>query len=404
MKDSRKRPFCQPWRPVVGWPHMSRAYLDHAASTPLDPRAAEAVVRALAVAGNPSSVHAEGRAARALIETAREQVAALVAAPASSVVLTSGATEANAIAIRGAFAFAARRAPGRRLRLLASPVEHSSVMDALQVLERDHDAEIVMLPVDDDGVVRIEGVPAFLNDDVAVVAVMYANNVTGVLQPVEAIGALVAAERTRRGKDALPLVFICDAVQAARTEALRPFKSGIDVLTLSSHKIHGPKGVGALIRRPGVILEPLVAAGGQEDGLRGGTENVAAIAGFGAAAELLVGEMKNDALAASALRGAFLNRLASASQGRIRPAVSAPTVPGIVYVVGHGLGEEAVMRLDSQGFAVSAGSACDAGKRRASHVLAAMRGGREGGVRVSFGRGTRQEELVALADALAAFR
>jgi len=384
--------------------HMQQnaAYFDHAASTPLDPRAREAVLRALDLTGNPSSIHGFGRACKEAIETAREQVARLVGAPPSSVVFTSGATEANLLALRGTIDAARRSFPGRRFRALASPVEHASVRAELLLLQEAGAIEVVWMPIDADGVVRAEEVLSLLTEDVVLVAMQWVNNVTGVIQPVAAIGALVVRERVRRGPKGLPLTFACDAVQAVRTLDVRPLDLGVDLCTFSSHKMYGPKGVGALIRRPGLALEPVTVGGGQEDGLRGGTENLPSIAGFGVAAEQLSVSIEKDAVHAASIRHAFLERLASDCGNAIAPLVAAPTVVDIVHLVGRGLDERSVLTLDARGFAVSSGSACDAGKRRSSHVLEAMGRRDRAGLRVCFGRDVREQDAQALADAIAA--
>jgi len=384
---------------MLSFAHMKQStYLDYAASTPLDPRAGEAMMRALAAVGNPSSVHAQGRTVRAFVETAREQVAALVGTPASSVTFTSGATEANALAVRGAIMAAHKAVPGAMPRILCGPTEHSSIMATVRAIEQEGLAAVTWLPVDRDGVVDAEEVLKALGDDVALVVMQWANNVTGVLQPVAKVGMAVMAERARRTKGALPIAFLCDAVQAARTQELRPLAIGIDFLTLSAHKLYGPKGVGALIRRPGALLVPSALGGGQEDGLRSGTENVSGIAGFGAAAAVCLQEKQKDALHAVALRSALLEGLAGTA---LSPLVSAQTVPDIVYLIGKNLGDRAVFALDDQGIAVSSGSACDAGKHAPSHVIAAMGRAGTNGVRLSFGRGTGEGDIT---DAVAALK
>lgn len=376
---------------------MNQAYFDHAASTPLDPSAREAVVRALALTGNPSSIHSFGRACKAVIEEAREKVAQLVGVPASAVAFTSGATEANVLAIRGTIEAVLGTCAGRRPRILASTTEHSSVLEEVLRLEKLGVADVSWINVGVDGVIQIRELDSAMDENVVLVAVQWVNNVTGVVQPVARIGELVQKERAKRGPHGLPIVFACDAVQAIRTIDVRPFAVGIDLCILSAHKMYGPKGIGAIIRRSGAVIAPVAIGGGQEDGLRGGTENLLGIAGFGATAEVMTSRRSQDIVLVSALREAFLSELASGAQTAVHPIVSKNTVPDIVFVAGHGFGELSVLALDAVGSAVSSGSACDAGKRKPSHVLQAMGLQDVGGIRVCFGRETNVAQVRELA-------
>ncbi|MGZ9034852.1 MAG: cysteine desulfurase family protein [Rhodospirillales bacterium] len=324
-------------------------YLDHNATTPLRPEARAAMVEALSVFGNPSSVHRFGRVARRLVEDAREQVAALVGVAPAAVIFTSGGTEANALALAGC----------NRARVLASAVEHSSVLDVRADVER--------IPVDGDGIVELDALDEMLgrSDAPAVVSVMLANNETGATQPVRAVADVAA----RHGA-----VVHCDAVPAAGKVPLDVDGLGVQLLSLSAHKLGGPTGVGALIAT-GTELTPQLRGGGQERRRRAGTENLSGIAGFGAAAET-VGD--GAAIRASAAR-------LEALRDRTETAVSAIT-PGARIVAGSverlantsclltpGVAAETlVMALDLGGVAVSAGSACSSGKVAASHVLRAM--------------------------------
>lgn len=316
---------------------MAYAYLDHNASSPLRPAALDAMVDALAAGGNPSSVHRTGRAARARVDRARRQVASLVDARPADIVFTSGGTEANALALRGA---------GRR-RILISAVEHASVMAAAPHAQT--------IPVDCDGVVELAALERLLvaNDEPTLVSVMAANNETGVLQPID--------EVVRLARAAGALVH-CDAVQAAG----RPFD--VDYLSLSAHKLGGPAGVGALVARAGAPLRPVIAGGGQESGRRGGTENVAGIVGFGAAAQEALGQrdlsLWRDRIEAALLAVAPGARVFGAGARRLgnTSCLGMPGVPA----------ETQVMALDLAGVCVSAGAACSSGKVARSAVLAAM--------------------------------
>lgn len=351
-----------------------RAYLDHNATTPLSPGARAAVVAALDLLGNPSSVHGFGRAARKLVEDARERVAALAGAAPAQVVFTSGGTEANNQALAGA---------GRR-RLLVSSIEHDSVLQAAeggpQAAER--------IPVRPDGVADLAALQRLLRTDgePALVSVMLVNNETGVIQPV------AEAARIAHAAGAL---FHCDAVQAAGRLPIDMNDLGVDLLSLSAHKIGGPKGVGALIVRDGLAVAPLLRGGGQEHRRRAGTENVPGIAGFGrAAAEALAGLPEAGRLAE--LRDDIEARLRAAAPGVALHGAGAPRVANTSCVSMPGVPAEIqLMALDLAGVAASAGSACSSGKVRPSHVLAAMGvpdALASAALRVSLGRETTRAE------------
>lgn len=352
---------------------MSRpTYLDHNASTPVRPAVIEAMAQALAQTGNPSSVHRFGRLARRRIEEAREAVAALAGANPAGVVFTSGGTEANALALRGC---------GRE-RVLVSAVEHDSVLKAVAGAET--------IAVDAAGRVLPEVLAAMLEDDTrpAVVSVMLANNETGVVQPVTDIAAVA------RHHGAL---VHCDAVQAAGRIAVDIGALGVDMLTLSAHKLGGPQGVGALVLADAEApLTPNLPGGGQERSRRAGTENVPGIVGFGEAARAAAQDLADqerlrrmrDRLEGKALAMAPRARAIGAEAPRL-PNTSCLALPGAASGM-------QVMRLDLAGVAVSAGAACSSGKVAASHVLRAM--GLPGGlaecaIRISFGWNSEDEDV-----------
>lgn len=345
-------------------------YLDHNATTPVRPEAAEAVARALATGGNPSSVHAFGRAARRLLEEARESVAALVGAPAADVVFTGGGTEANNLALRGC----------GRPDVVVSAVEHDSVFGAAP--------SAAVAPVDADGVVDIDRLEAMLAGagERAVVSVMLANNETGVVQPV----ARVAETARRHGA-----LVHCDAVQAAGRIALDIKALGVDMLTLSAHKIGGPQGIGALVVGDGVRLEPLLRGGGQERRRRAGTENLPGAAGFGTAARAA-----RAGLQACRVLGDWRDRLEAALKS-VEPDLKifgegAPRLPNTSCLAAPGMPSETqVMALDLAGIAVSAGAACSSGRVGASRVLVAMGGGdlANAAIRISFGWTSRETDV-----------
>jgi len=352
---------------------LTQAYLDWNATGPLRPEAQAAVIVAMAVAGNPSSVHADGRAARRLVEAAREQVAALVGATSRDVVFTSGGTEANMLAL----------SPALGETLLVSAIEHPSVRSGGRFAAAED------IPVTAGGFVDLTALQSLLaGRSRPLVSVMLANNETGVLQPVVEVAAIVHAAGGLLHVDAVqgPGRIPCDF------QAL-----SADLMTLSSHKIGGPQGVGALIKRDGLLLDPQIKGGGQERGARAGTENVAGIAGFGAAAEAVRRGWVREAARMAILRDRFEAGIQAVAPAAVifgREAVRLPnttlfSVPGMKA-------ETAVIAFDLEGVAVSSGAACSSGKVAPSHVLAAMGVAPElarGAIRVSLGYATTDEDV-----------
>jgi cysteine desulfurase len=364
---------------------VERSYFDWNATTPLRPQAAEALREALAVPGNPSSVHAEGRAARRLVEQAREEVAALVGARPGDVFFTSSGTEANMLALTPAIQTADERRP--REKLLISAIEHSSVRTG----GRFPPGAVADIAVDADGKVDL----AALSDALAetsrpLVSIMLANNETGVVQPIAQAAAIVHA--------AGGLLHV-DAVQAAGRIASDINALGADLLTLSAHKIGGPKGVGALIRSREDIHfpEPLIRGGGQERGLRAGTENVAGIAAFGAAAAAVRRQGAAEADHMRALRDKLETGLKAVAPGAVIFGAKAERLPNTTLFAAEGMkAETAVISFDLEGIAVSSGAACSSGKVQPSHVLAAMGVSptlTRGAVRVSLGWTTTETDV-----------
>jgi cysteine desulfurase len=358
-----------------------RVYLDWNATTPLRREAREAMAAAWDLAGNPSSVHAEGRQARKLVEDARTAVAGAVGAQARNVVFTSGGTEANALALTPGL----RRASGSPAnRLLVSAIEHASVLAGGRFAP---DA-IGTVGVTRAGVLDLAHLRAMLEGPPALVSVMLANNETGALQPVTEAAALVHAAGG---------VLHVDAIQAF---GKRPFgidSLNADLLTLSAHKAGGPKGVGALVAAEGVLgLEPLLRGGGQELGRRAGTENVAGIAGFGAAARAAAAALEAGSRRLEGQRRRLENGLREIP-GVIVFSDEVPRLPNTTLFTVPGLrAETAVIGFDLAGIAVSSGSACSSGKVQPSHVLEAMGAGLEmakGAVRLSLGWSTSDADI-----------
>ncbi|MET3892290.1 cysteine desulfurase [Bosea sp. OAE506] len=350
----------------------TRAYLDHNATTPVRPEVVQAMLRALELTGNPSSVHAEGRAARSALDRAREQVAALVGAKAANVVFTSGGTEANATVLSPALMDCdggrdCVRTPASLL--LSSATEHPCVRDGHRFPAQQAEA----LPVDADGLVDTAALTARLERFAvqhpgarALVSVHLANNETGVIQPLAAIASI--------SKRFGALVH-SDAVQAAGKIAVDIEALGVDVLTLSAHKLGGPKGVGAIVFRTGALelADKLLRGGGQERGWRAGTENVPGIVGFGVAAGLAAQALANEGLRLAALRDTLEAGLLALSPQTKLFGLGAPRLPNTSAFATPGLSAETTLiKLDLAGVALSSGSACSSGKVRRSHVLTAM--------------------------------
>ena len=370
-------------------------YLDYAASAPLRAEALAAMLPLLErPAANPSSQHGQGRAARAAVETAREQVAALVGAAPAEVVFTSGGTEADNLAVKGAVL--ARPPEGRHL--VCSAVEHHAVLDAAAWAEADAGARVDLAPVDRLGRVELDRLAPLLQPGrTALVAVMAANNEVGTGQPVAAVADLAHAAGA---------VLLCDAVQAAGLPGVDLAGDGIDLLALAAHKLGGPTGVGALVVRSGTDLRPLLHGGGQERGLRSGTLPAAAIAGFGVAAEAALAERRAGAATAlTALRSRLLAGLRALTPELEVNGDPDPGLPGLLSVRFPGRrAEDLLLLLDRHGVACSAGSACASGAVTPSHVLVAM--GRTPAearetVRFSLGHASTQAEVDAAVAAVA---
>ena len=371
---------------------MTRFSLDHNATSPLRPTAREAIHAALDAVGNASSVHAEGRAARSRIEDSREQVAALVGGRPKNVIFTSGATEALALALRPGW----RGQGGEPAHLLLATTEHVAALDG-----QDFGANATRLPVGADGALDLAALEATLSMHASgkpMLCLQAANNETGVVQPVAA-----AANRIHAASG----LVVCDAVQAVGRIPCDFATTGADMLIVSSHKIGGPQGAGALILRDSALQcgRPLIRGGGQERGFRAGTENVAAIAGFGAAAAEAAANASAESQRTKYLRDALESELLrlvpeatvfGQSAARL-PNTSAFSIPGVSA-------ETLLMAMDLAGVAVSSGSACSSGKVNRSHVLDSMGVAPDlakGALRASFGWSSTEADLHACGAALA---
>jgi cysteine desulfurase len=340
---------------------VQRIYLDHNATTPLLPAAAERMMVVLRDEfGNPSSVHHFGQQAKALIDEARTDVANLISAEPSEVLFTGGGTEADNIAIRGAAE--ALEAAGRR-HLVASAIEHEAVLNTLKALAK-RGWRTTLLPVDRSGIVSPAALREALADDTAVVSVMHANNEIGTIQPIAELARL-AHERGA--------LFHTDAVQSAGKIAIDVRTLGVDMLSMSAHKFYGPKGIGALWIRRGVRVMPILTGGRQERGRRAGTENVAGIVGMGVAARIASGKMGDEDRRLSALRDRLEAGILRSVPGTAVNGSTEARVPNTTNISFDRVEAESLLiALDLQGVAVSTGSACSSGTLEPSHVLKAM--------------------------------
>lgn len=374
---------------------MADIYLDNAATTQPHPAVVEAMTRALTEEfGNPSSLHRKGLAAERLVGAAREAVAQTLAVSAGDIVFTSGGTESNSLAIRGV----AGLAKGRHV--ITTAVEHSSVLTPIRRLAADG-YEVTELPVDAWGRVSAAQVAEALRPDTILVSVMAVNNELGTTQPIAAI-ARVIRQRSASGR---PIAFHVDAVQAWGKIPLRPAAWGTDLMSISAHKVHGPKGAGALYVRRGMRLAPLLGGGDQERGLRPGTENVPGIAGLGAAASVWHRDFEGVAQRTAALRAELREALSAIPDVRINTPPEG-AAPHILHASFPGVrGETLLHRLELDGIYTSTGSACHARDPKPSHVLLAIGLPPDlavSSLRFSLSRFTSGEEVARAAAAVAA--
>ncbi len=350
---------------VTAW-----TYLDHNATTPVRPAAAAAMAQILSECGNPSSVHRAGRLARQRLEAARAAVAQAIGLPeGGTVVFAGGGTEANQLALFGT----------GRARILRSAIEHDSVREAVP--------EAIQIPVEPGGTIELAALEELLREGPALVSVMAANNETGVIQPM--------AEIVRLAHAAGALVH-CDAIQAVGKIPFDMAALGADLVSVSAHKLGGPTGIGALALAPGLQLQPRQRGGGQERGMRAGTENLPGIVGFATAITAAIAELSRYAELAD-LRDAMERSLLAIEPEAVRFGAARPRLPNTSSIALPGLASELqVMALDLAGVGVSAGSACSSGKVKPSHVLEAMGAGPElarAAIRISLGRDTTSEDI-----------
>lgn len=364
---------------------MKRIYLDHSATTPVDPQVAELMMTYFTeYYGNPSSVHYFGRQVRKALDNAREQVAALIGASPKEITFTSGGTEADNLAIQGA----ARARVKKGNHLITSAIEHHAVLDTFKYL-RNNGYEITILPVDAEGLVSVEDLKNAIRPETILISIMHANNEVGSIQPVEEIGRIAKESG---------ILFHIDAVQSFGKLPIDVNKMNVDLMTISSHKIYGPKGVGALYIRNGVRISPLVFGGSQERKIRSGTENAPGIIGFGKACELAGQRMAEENIKLIGLRDKLFDGiLGSIENIKVNGPRGDKRLPNNVNISFNFIeGESLLLSLDMIGIAGSSGSACTSGSLDPSHVLLAMGLSHEvshGSLRLSLGRQNTDEEI-----------
>ena len=368
---------------------MPRIYLDHNATTPVEPAVLDAMLPYFSADfGNAASIHTPGQRARSGVETAREQVAALLGARPQEIVFTSGGTESDNHAIFGIV----RNAPGATKHVITTQIEHEAVLNACQFLEKDSGGaiEVTYLPVDKNGLIDPESVRDAIRPQTALITVMHANNELGVIQPLDKIGKIAAQN---------DIFFHTDAVQSAGKILVDVNSLGVDLLAISGHKFYAPKGVGALYIRGGTRLRQLLYGGHHQRGFRPGTENVPGIVGLGKAAELSRISLNEDAVRVSALRDELQRELLARIPQSRANAAAAPRTPNTANITFPGIeGEALIIALDLKGLACSTGAACSSGAIEPSHVLTAIGLSAEdarASIRFSLGRHTAQQEIAA---------
>ncbi|BCV21891.1 cysteine desulfurase NifS [Moorella sp. Hama-1] len=364
---------------------MRRVYLDHSATTPVRPEVLEAMLPFLKdeAFGNPSTIYSYGREAKKALDEAREKVANLIGARPEEIFFTSGGTEADNLALIGTAA--ANEKKGRHI--ITSSIEHHAVLHTAQYLLR-HGFKVTFLPVTPEGLVRVEDVEKAITDETILISVMHVNNEVGTIQPIKAIGQL-ARERG--------IIFHSDAVQSAGKIPVNVDELGVDLLSVSGHKIYGPKGIGCLYIRKGTRINPILYGGAQERKRRPGTENMPGIVGFGRAAELAGQELKGEMERLQGLRDKLIDGILSRIEdvqlnGDPRQRVATNANFSFLYVEGESL----LLSLDMKGICASSGSACTSGSLDPSHVLLAMGLPHEvahGSVRMTLGRDNTEEDI-----------
>ena len=373
-------------------PHATRSvYLDHSATTPVRPEVLAAMLPYFGDKfGNPSSIHSWGRQARTAVDSAREQVASIIGATASEIVFTSGGTESDNLAIRGV----AKSMQTKGKHLITSQIEHHAVINTFESLAKDG-YEVTYLPCDKYGLIDPDDVRKSIRKDTILISIIHGHNEVGTIEPIEEIGK-IAKEHG--------ILFHSDAVQSLGKVPVKVDDMGVDLLTISSHKIYGPKGVGALYVRKGTRIRPQVTGGIHEKGLRAGTENVPGIVGFGAACALAEEEMPEESKRLQALRDKLINGILSNIPDTVLNGHPEKRLPHNVNVsVKYVEGEAMLLNMDLLGIGASSGSACTSGSLEPSHVLLAMGIPHElahGSLRMTLGKSNTGEDIEYVLEAL----
>jgi len=370
---------------------MAKIYLDYAATTPVDPKVLRAMLPYLKKDfGNPSSIHGFGQRALGAIDDARKKVADFLGCSPQEIVFTGSATEADNLAIQGLIENQKSNLKNQKLHIITTQIEHHAVLEPCQILEK-KGVRVTYLPVDREGLVKVSDIEKALGPDTLLVSVMYANNEIGTVQPIAEIGKVLKSQKNK-------IYFHTDAVQAANYLECNVEKLGVDLLSLSAHKIYGPKGVGALYVRKGTPLRPLIFGGGHENGLRSGTENVTGIVGFGAAVEEIQNpKIKIQNIKIRQLRDRIIKKvLKLISEARLNGSLAQRLPNNINFSFKGAEGEAIVIALDQKGIATSTGSACSSKSLEPSHVLLALGLSdieAHTSLRVSLGRYTTEKEV-----------
>ena len=374
---------------------MERIYLDYAATTPAHPRVVEAMHPYFSDKfGNPSSIHSFGQEARAATEKAREQVARLIGARSGEIVFTSGGTEADNFALEG-IAFANLE---RGNHIIASAIEHHAITECCEFLSK-RGFDITYLPVEKDGIVDPTNLEKALTDKTIMVSIMHANNELGTIQPIAEIAKII-----RRRNERQKTYFHTDAVQTVGHIPLDVNELGIDLLSMSAHKLYGPKGVGALYVRKGTRMVSFLHGGSQESNRRASTENVAGIVGFGCAAEIALHDLKDEGIKLTRLRDQLIRGiLDNIPDSQLNGSLTSRLPNNVNVSIKYVEGESMLLNLDMQGIAASSGSACTSGSVEPSHVLLSIGLSPEvahGSLRFSLGRFTTEKEIKYVLDIL----
>ncbi|MBL7995377.1 cysteine desulfurase [bacterium] len=370
---------------------MKKIYLDHSATTPLDKRVFEAMLPYLTEEfGNPSSLHGYGRSAKVALENARDKIAQMLNSKSNEIVFTAGGSEADNLAILGA----AYSPQARGKHFITNRAEHHAVIHSFASLEK-NGFEVTYVSCDQYGMVHPDDIAKAIRRDTALVSIMHANNEVGTINPIQEIGEIV------RKNGAL---FHVDAVQAFGKIPIDVNQMNIDLLSMSAHKLYGPKGVGGLFVRSGVKLQPQILGGSQERGQRAGTENIAGVTGFGKAADLCRMEMTDESARLHSMQANLGKAICESISGTQLNGHPDLRLPGHLNVSFDGLmGDEILMMLDLKGIAVSTGSACTSGAVTISHVLKAMGfddSRSRGAVRMTLGRSSEENDLPYIVDSI----